>query len=43
MIVKGVVPFTEGWKLTFDKKYVHIEIQCRSLTLNISILNHMYI
>jgi len=32
---------TVGWKLTFDKDYFHIEIQCRSLALNISIINHM--
>jgi len=37
MIVKGTVLLTEGWKLTFDKDYFHIEIQCRSLALTISV------
>ena len=43
MMVKEAVPFTEGWKLTIDKDYFHVEIQCRSLTLNISILSHIYL
>jgi len=41
-MVKEAVPFTEGWKLTFDKDYIHVEIQCRSLTLDISILSHNF-
>jgi len=43
MKVKEAVPLREGWKLTIDKGYIHVEIQCRSLTLNISILSHIYL
>ena len=40
MIVRGCTPYGR-LELTVDNDYFHIEIQCRSLTLNISNLSHM--